>query len=192
MFDYQDLLSIQPFTWGALGTALLCATIIGLERQINGKPIGVRTSALIVLGTYIFMTSAIHVSNSMSDPSRIIGQVITGIGFLGAGVMLARDGLVLGVTSAATIWSLASLGVCISIGYHFSAIKLSIVVVTILVGVDWLESGSVALTRGAHQRYRGWRRRSAEEMKKQNIENPIPKSERTKAKKTGPLHKELE
>ena len=186
MLDWQQIISIQPFTWNALGTAMICATIIGLERQLNGKPIGVRTSSLIILGTYVFMTSAIHVSNDMSDPSRIIGQVITGIGFLGAGVMLARDGLVLGVTSAATIWSLASIGVCIGIGYHISAIKLSLVVGAVLGGVDWLESGSVALTRGAHQRYQGWRRRSdddGEEISEEDAKSRKPK---------GSLHKELE
>ena len=74
-----------------------------------------------------------------TDPSRIIGQVITGIGFLGAGVMLARDGMVMGVTSAATIWTLASVGVCIAIGYDITAIKLSLVVVAVLVGVDLME-----------------------------------------------------
>lgn len=85
MWNLDFIFSIEPFSWQAIGTAVLSATVIGMERQINGKPIGVRTSALIVLGTYIFMTSAIHVSNHMSDPSRIIGQVITGIGFLGDG-----------------------------------------------------------------------------------------------------------
>lgn len=178
MWNLDFIFSIEPFSWQAIGTAVLSATVIGMERQINGKPIGVRTSALIVLGTYIFMTSAIHVSNHMSDPSRIIGQVITGIGFLGAGVMLARDGLVLGVTSAATIWSLASIGVCIGIGYYSSAIKLSVVVVVILVGVDMLESGSQALTRGAHQRYQGWRSK----------DNP----QRWRGRKNKRLNKELE
>lgn len=186
VLDYQKILSIEPFSWGALGTALLCATIIGMERQLNGKPIGVRTSSLIVLGTYIYMTTAIHVSNEMSDPSRIIGQVITGIGFLGAGVMLARDGLVIGVTSAATIWSLASIGVCIGIGFYFSAIKLSLLVVAVLVGVDWLESGSMALTRGAHQRYRGWRSRSSD------MGDAEGQGTALDAQKKGPLNKELE
>ena len=162
MVDWQQLFSIAPFAWKAIGTAMLCSTIIGMERQLNGKPIGIRTSSLIVLGTYIFMAAAIYVSNDMSDPSRIIGQVITGIGFLGAGVMLARDGLVLGVTSAATIWSLASIGVCIGIGFYLSAIKLSVVVVSVLVGVDWLEGRSLALGRGAHQRYHHWRDRSTD------------------------------
>lgn len=151
-----DLVSITPFEWKAVGTSLLCGGIIGLERQLRGKPVGIRTSALIVLGTYIFIAASMLVSNSATDPSRIIGQVITGIGFLGAGVMLARDGMVLGVTSAATIWSLASVGVCIAIGYDLIAIKLSLVVVFVLVGMDTLEDYSQSLTRGVHKKYHDW------------------------------------
>jgi putative Mg2+ transporter-C (MgtC) family protein len=158
---FLDIISIAPFDWKAVGTSLLCGGIIGLERQLRGKPVGIRTSALIVLGTYIFIAASMLVSNATTtDPSRIIGQVITGIGFLGAGVMLARDGMVLGVTSAATIWSLASIGVCIAIGYDVIAIKLSLVVVFVLVGMDTLEDYSQSLTRGVHKKYHDWFDRS--------------------------------
>lgn len=151
-----EIISIAPFEWQAVGTSLICGTIIGLERQLRGKPVGIRTSALITLGTYIFIAASMLVSTAATDPSRIIGQVITGIGFIGAGVMLARDGHVLGVTSAATIWSLASIGVCIAIGYDLIAIKLSLVVVFVLVGVDTMEDYSQVLTRGVHKKYRDW------------------------------------
>jgi putative Mg2+ transporter-C (MgtC) family protein len=154
--NLADIVSIAPFDWQAVGTSLVCGTIIGLERQLRGKPVGIRTSALIVLGTYIFIAASMIVSNSATDPSRIIGQVITGIGFIGAGVMLARDGHVLGVTSAATIWSLAAIGVCIAIGYDVVAIKLSLVIVVVLVGVDSLEDYSQVLTRGVHKKYQAW------------------------------------
>jgi len=158
---FADIISIAPFEWQAVATALVCGSIIGLERQLRGKPVGIRTSALIVLGTYIFIAASMLVSNEATDPSRIIGQVITGIGFLGAGVMLARDGMVLGVTSAATIWALASVGVCIAIGYEVIAIKLSLVVVFVLVGVDTMEDYSQALTRGVHKKYQDWFEKSA-------------------------------
>jgi putative Mg2+ transporter-C (MgtC) family protein len=154
--DLTELISIAPFEWQAVGTSILCGTIIGLERQLRGKPVGIRTSALITLGTYIFIAASMLVSTTATDPSRIIGQVITGIGFLGAGVMLARDGMVLGVTSAATIWSLAAIGVCIAIGYDVVAIKLSLVVVFVLVGVDTMEDYSQVLTRGVHKKYQDW------------------------------------
>lgn len=155
---FAEIVSIEPFEWRAVLTSLACGSIIGLERQLRGKPVGIRTSALIVLGTYIFIAASMLVSasNAATDPSRIIGQVITGIGFLGAGVMLARDGMVWGVTSAATIWTLASIGVCIAIGYDLIAIKLSLVVVFVLVGVDTMEDYSQALTRGVHKKYQDW------------------------------------
>lgn len=152
-----DLVSIDPFAWHSVGVALLCGFIVGCERQLRGKPVGIRTSALISLGTYIFIATAMQVQTDATDPSRIIGQVITGIGFLGAGVMLARDGVVVGVTSAATIWSLAAIGVCIAVGYPATAIKLSLVIVFVLVGVDIMEDYSQALTRGVHRKYLGWR-----------------------------------
>ncbi len=155
-----EWLTITPFAWHSVGVALLCGFIVGLERQLRGKPVGIRTSALITLGTYMFIAAAGQVQTDVTDPSRIIGQVITGIGFLGAGVMLAREGMVVGVTSAATIWALAAIGVCIAIGYELTAIKLSLVVVFVLVGVDLLEDSFQVLTRGVHRRYRGWREKS--------------------------------
>jgi putative Mg2+ transporter-C (MgtC) family protein len=153
---FSEIYSIAPFEWAAVGTSIMCGTIIGLERQLRGKPVGIRTSALITLGTYIFIATSMLVTNGATDPTRIIGQVITGIGFIGAGVMLARDGMVLGVTSAATIWTLASIGVCIGIGYDVIAIKLSVVVVFVLAGVDIFEDYSQALRRGVHKKYQDW------------------------------------
>ena len=156
--NVTEIFSIAPFNWQAIFTAILCGTIIGLERQLRGKPVGIRTSALITLGTYIFIAASMMVSTAATDPSRIIGQVITGIGFLGAGVMLARDGMVMGVTSAATIWTLASVGVCIALGHHITSIKLSFVVVAVLIGVDLMEDYSQALRRGVHNTLRDWRK----------------------------------
>lgn len=153
----DSVFDITPLQWEEVATAIVCGAIVGLERQLRGKPVGIRTSTLITLGTYVFIAAAAFVSNESADPSRVIGQVVTGIGFLGAGVMLARDGVVIGVTSAATIWALASVGVCVAIGEPLTAIKLSIIIVGILVGVDLLEDYSQALTRGVHRRYSYWR-----------------------------------
>lgn len=157
--NLEQLLSIEPFTWPAIATAIFCGTIVGLERQLRGKPVGIRTASLITLGTYVFITASAVVASEHTDPSRIIGQVITGIGFLGAGVMLAKEGVVMGVTSAATIWALAAVGICIAIVDNLVAIKLSVVIVAILYGVDWLEEYSTAFTRGVHAKYNTWRKK---------------------------------
>lgn len=158
--NIASIFSITPFSWSSIGASLFCGAIIGLERQIKGKPVGIRTSSLIVLGTYLYIAVSTLVKNDVSDPSRIIGQVVTGIGFLGAGVMLSREGVVVGVTSAATIWSLAAIGVCIAIAGELVAIKLSFIVVAILYGVDVLEDFSSIFTRGVHSKYSRWRRKT--------------------------------
>jgi putative Mg2+ transporter-C (MgtC) family protein len=129
---------------------MFCGTIIGLERQLRGKPVGIRTSCLITLGTYLFLATTFLLQGNDVDPSRVVGQVITGIGFLGAGVMLAKDGAVVGVTSAATIWVLAALGVMIASGHLMPTIKLAVLVVIILYGVDFMEDRIKVLGRGVH------------------------------------------
>ena len=152
-----SLLSIAPFSWSAIGASLFCGAIVGLDRQLKGKPVGIRTSSLIVLGTYIFISASSFVSNDVTDPSRIIGQVVTGIGFLGAGVILAKEAGVEGVTSAVTIWSLAAIGVCVSVVGELQAIKVSVIVVAILYGVDLLEKYISIFTRGIYSKYNHWR-----------------------------------
>lgn len=150
--DFAQLLNIDPYDWHAIATSVFCGTIIGLERQLRGKPVGVRTATLITLGTYLFLATAFRLEGDIVDPSRVVGQVITGIGFLGAGVMLAKDGAVVGVTSAATIWVLASLGVMISSGHMEAACKMAFLVVFILYGVEQLEARTKTFSRGVHSR----------------------------------------
>lgn len=147
----EDLFSIAPLTWLGLLCAVVGGGIIGIERQVCGKPVGIRTSSLICVGAYVFVTLANAVSNGSTDNARIIGQVVTGVGFLGAGVMMARDGIVVGVTSAAAIWVQAAIGVTIGSGYYFSGIKLSFLTVGILVGVNLLENTFKMFQRGVHQ-----------------------------------------
>ena len=156
-FSWSEFLSIKPFSWASIATAVFCGTMIGVERQIRGKPVGIRTSSLIVLGTYLFLASSQVLTGDALDPSRVVGQVITGIGFLGAGVMLSKDGAVVGVTSAAAIWVLAAMGVMIAMGFRLPAIKVSILVVAILWGVDLLEDNTRAMSRGVYSRIRRFR-----------------------------------
>ena len=146
----MDVLDIAPLNWWAILSCFSCAMIIGVERQLQGKPIGIRTSALICVGTYVFVAMTRHVSNEATDPSRIVGQVITGIGFLGAGVMLNKNGSVVGVTSAASIWMLAALGVIIGMGYNLLGVKIAVLTVGILVGVNLLEGSFGFMRRGVH------------------------------------------
>jgi putative Mg2+ transporter-C (MgtC) family protein len=138
--------------WLRLGTAVLCGGIIGLERQLRGKAAGIRTSILICLGTQLFVSLGSSFGGDRVDPTRVLGQVVTGIGFLGGGVILAREGAVIGVTSAAVIWVLAALGSLIGLGHLVAAMILSVVTVGLLIGVELLESVFRRLREGATDR----------------------------------------
>jgi putative Mg2+ transporter-C (MgtC) family protein len=138
--------------WFRLGTAILCGGIIGLERQLRGKAAGIRTSILICLGTQLFVGLGSSFGGERVDPTRVLGQVVTGIGFLGGGVILAREGAVIGVTSAAVIWVLASLGSLIGLGHLPAAIVLTLVTVGLLTGVELLEKVFRRLREGATER----------------------------------------
>jgi putative Mg2+ transporter-C (MgtC) family protein len=155
----MDVLDIAPLNWWAILSCFLSAMIIGVERQLLGKPIGIRTSALICMGTYVFVAITRHMSNEMTDPSRIVGQVITGIGFLGAGVMMSKNGSIVGLTSAAAIWILAAVGVIVGMGYYLLGVKIAVLTAGILVGVSWLESSFAFMQRGVHVKLEKRKRR---------------------------------
>jgi putative Mg2+ transporter-C (MgtC) family protein len=138
--------------WQHLGTAILCGGIIGIERQLRGKAAGIRTSILICLGTAIFVALGASVAPGTADPTRVLAQVVSGIGFLGGGVILARKGLVTGVTSAAVIWILAALGAMIGLGHLRATMVLTLATLGILLGVELLEGAFRKLRQGATDR----------------------------------------
>jgi putative Mg2+ transporter-C (MgtC) family protein len=136
--------------WIGIVVAILCGGIIGLERQIRGKPAGIRTNILICVGTSIFISLSVAHSGPNVDPTRVLGQVVTGIGFLGAGVIISRGGLVMGVTSASVIWVLAGIGAMIGFGWFMEALIMAAITVGILTGVEFLESNVLKLRKGSH------------------------------------------
>ena len=148
----ESLFQLPLAFWVTVGTTVLCGVIVGLERQLRGKAVGVRTSCLICLSTAVFVQLGASVATSSSDPTRVVGQIVTGVGFLGAGVMLAREGVVTGVTTAAVIWALAAIGSAIGLGYPAEAVVLSLVTVAILAGVGFLESRFRVLATGVHRK----------------------------------------
>jgi putative Mg2+ transporter-C (MgtC) family protein len=144
---------LYPLSFQGLGVALLCGAMVGMERQLCGKPAGIRTSALICIGSYVFTVVGVQIPGVV-DPSRVVAQIVTGIGFIGAGVILARGDLVLGVTSASVIWVLAGVGILIGLNRSGSAVILSAVTVVILVGVSFLERLFIGLRKGVYRRFR--------------------------------------
>ncbi len=137
--------------WSKVIAAVSCGLCLGFERQIRGKPAGMRTSTLICLGSMLF----IHVTKAAADSAsidvyRVVGQVVTGIGFLGGGVIVTNGGLVNGVTSASVIWILSGIGVTIGLGHIPIAIGTTFTGIFVLVGIEQLENAFKNLRRGVH------------------------------------------
>jgi len=105
--------------------AILCGGLIGIERELKKKPAGFRTNILICLGsTYIMMVSILVGGSDLGksgDPGRIAAQVVTGIGFIGAGTIIQSRGHIAGLTTAALIWVVAAIGLFIGAGYSLLA-----------------------------------------------------------------------
>jgi putative Mg2+ transporter-C (MgtC) family protein len=99
----------------------------------------------------VFIHLGVAASSGHGDPARVLGQLVTGVGFLGAGVILGREGSVTGVTTAAVIWVLAAVGAAIGLGHHFGAVAIALVTVGVLTGVELLESSVRWLARGIYQ-----------------------------------------
>lgn len=143
----------QSEFWIAVAVACFCGALIGVERQLRGKPAGIRTSMLICLGTMVFVRLGSDVVNPAGDGTRVLGQIITGVGFIGAGVMLAREGLVRGVTSASVIWILAAIGSLAGFGRHFAALAVALLVLAVLSGVQYLEHIVVHLRQDEYEKH---------------------------------------
>lgn len=103
--------------------AALLGGIIGIEREVRDKPAGLRTNILICVGSTLFMSISTKVAEILGgDPTRIAAQIISGIGFLGAGAVLHSHGFVLGLTTAATIWVVAGVGMALGSGMYSVAV----------------------------------------------------------------------
>ena len=113
--------------------SVLCGTMVGMERESRDKPAGVRTIMLIAVGSTIYtLTSILIVGDSFADRGRIAAQVVTGVGFLGAGAIIRDRGSVRGLTTGATIWTVSAIGVLIGAGYGAAGLALTTLVVGVL------------------------------------------------------------
>ena len=110
---------------------------VGLERELEHKPAGLRTIILVCLGSTLFMLIGYELGLIGSELGRIVAGVVTGIGFLGAGAIIRARGEVYGLTTAATIWLASGLGIAIGAGYYILAIVacVSVLIVLRLLGI---------------------------------------------------------
>ncbi|MGH7520732.1 MAG: MgtC/SapB family protein [Gemmatimonadales bacterium] len=122
-----------------LGLASLLGGAIGLERELGGKPAGLRTNILICIGSVLYTHLSMAMAGSNVDPTRVAGQIVTGVGFIGAGTILHARGAVVGLTSAATIWVVAAIGVALGSGFYLEGVGTTVVVLAVLAGLGRME-----------------------------------------------------
>lgn len=139
--DTESLLRVGA----RLLAAVVLGAVIGIQRELVGKPAGLRTHALVTLAAAIFTVVPLEAGMAFDAVSRVIQGVATGIGFIGAGVILKRqeESEVIGLTTAATIWTATGVGVAIGLGYILLAciaVGLALLVLTALTRLDrWVE-----------------------------------------------------
>ncbi|MCC6406154.1 MAG: MgtC/SapB family protein [Planctomycetes bacterium] len=132
-----------------LAVALLVGGAIGLERSYHGRPAGFRTHALVCLSTALLMLITVFEDQwvpmrddlrMMLDPTRMAQGIMTGIGFLGAGAILKEGATVRGLTTAASIWMTAAIGILVGIGFYFPAIVAALLTLGTLSVFRWIEA----------------------------------------------------
>ena len=117
-------------------TAMLCGGIVGYGREKRHKPAGIRTLILICVGCTLYSSIGFYLAEKMPniDPTRIIGQIAAGIGFLGAGAIVKSDQKVTGVTTAAFIWAVSGISILIGSNMYLTPITVTI----FLVFITWI------------------------------------------------------
>ena len=117
---------------------MILGALIGAEREYRGKSAGFRTMIMISLGSCLFTIISILIGGT-STPDRIASNIVTGIGFLGAGVIFKNENIINGITTSATIWTVAAVGMAVGGGYYFVSIGASIIILIILAVLPYLE-----------------------------------------------------
>jgi len=135
-----------------LGLSVLLGGAVGIERELSGKPAGLRTNILICLGSTMLMDLSINIGIGadgvrFGDPARLAAQVVTGIGFLGAGTIMQARGAVVGLTTAATIWVVAAIGLLVGANRYVEATGGTLLVLVVLLGLGHVERRILAAHR---------------------------------------------
>ena len=141
-YESLNTVEITPISASLkLAVSFLLGAIIGIERQTRRQSAGIRTFSLICMGATTAMLLSIWIPQSYpdflnGDPGRIAAQVLTGIGFLGAGAIIQSRGSVHGLTTASTIWVVAIMGMAVGAGMYLPAIALTLISLFVLIAMD--------------------------------------------------------
>ena len=130
--------------FGQLLLAVTLGSLIGMERELRGRLAGVKTHALVCLGAGLFtVLSTIgfgeFVSGTGLDPSRVASQIVVGIGFLGAGLIVFQQSQIQGLTTAAGIWTTAAIGMAIGVKFYFVALSATFLVLLVYAVLYYFE-----------------------------------------------------
>ncbi|MFA5240110.1 MAG: MgtC/SapB family protein [Phycisphaerae bacterium] len=128
--------------------AVVLGAAVGLEREIKGKPAGLRTNVLICLGAAVFTIISKAMASDQDSVTRIAAQIVTGVGFLGAGAIIRDRGGIYGLTTAAIIWMVASIGMACGAKLYSLAIITTVIAIVALLGLAQVEKHIKPNTRG--------------------------------------------
>jgi len=121
-----------------IGLAVLIGGIIGYERETHRRAAGLRTHILVCVGSTLITLTSIYMAKAYSsalfpsDPTRIAAGIVTGIGFLGAGTIMRAQGAVSGLTTAASLWCIAAIGIALGCGFYVAAIASAVAIFLVL------------------------------------------------------------
>lgn len=138
--------------WARVLLSILCGSIIGIERQLRGKPVGLRTCILVCFATQAFVNLGSNLDGPVADPTRVLGQVVTGIGFLGAGTILTHKRGISGITTAAVVWVLAAIGCYLGLGFYREGVFLAFSTLAVLLVARKVEGLFKDLAAGSDDR----------------------------------------
>lgn len=140
---------------GRLAVAALVGAVIGFEREAHDRPAGIRTHALVALGAALFTLAGAYgfadAQRGNADPARVAAQVATGIGFVGAGAIMRSGMNIKGLTTAATLWLAAALGVMVAGGDILLAVAGAAILLLIVVGLRTIKFATRGVSGGPHQ-----------------------------------------
>lgn len=137
--DWRELLAVPWAQMALTAAAVIAGAIIGSERERREKPAGLRTLVLVCLGSAAFTMASYAFGTTTGDTGRVAAQIVTGIGFLGAGVILHGHNTVSGITTAATIWATSAAGIVIGTGHVTAGLALSGLIRGMLTGLYYWE-----------------------------------------------------
>lgn len=121
VFDWIALMPMETQMIFKLLVAAFLGAIIGYEREARDRPAGLRTHMLVAMGAAVFAMISFYAFPAEADPGRMASYVVVGIGFIGAGTVIQLKNKVVGLTTAASLWLTASIGISVAIGYYFLA-----------------------------------------------------------------------